>query len=132
MTRWPAQSKYRAVRTTVDGIAFASKKEAARYQQLRLLEMAGEIQRLTVHPRFELWAATRPVAYMHAYPSQATGEWCNREHIGKFTADFCYITKHGEPVVEDVKGGRATKTEAYRLRKRIFEVCHWPLTVTEV
>jgi len=34
-------NKYRNVRTEVDGIKFASKKEARRYQELRLLEKAG-------------------------------------------------------------------------------------------
>lgn len=46
--------KYKAVPTEVDGIRFASKKEARRYQELRLLERAGEIADLELQPRFEL------------------------------------------------------------------------------
>lgn len=30
------------------------------------------------------------------------------------------------------KGGKATKTEAYSLRKRVFEALYAPLTITEV
>ena len=39
--RLSTPSKYHAVRTTIDNIAFASKKEAARYAQLKLLLRAG-------------------------------------------------------------------------------------------
>lgn len=39
-------SKYHAQPTLVDGIRFASRKEAARYRELCLLERAGEIQGL--------------------------------------------------------------------------------------
>lgn len=35
--------KFNAVKTAVDGIKFASKKEAKYYQQLNLRKMAGEI-----------------------------------------------------------------------------------------
>jgi dsDNA-binding SOS-regulon protein len=47
-------SKYGAVRTEVDGISFASKKEARRYSELKLLERAGEIADLQLQPRFPL------------------------------------------------------------------------------
>src|SRR3990167_11252197 len=47
--------KYRAVRTTVDGITFASKKEAARYTDLKTLENGGVIDSLILQKRFELW-----------------------------------------------------------------------------
>ena len=48
------RSKFRAVRTTVDGITFASKAEARRYQELRLLEKAGVITELELQPRYQL------------------------------------------------------------------------------
>lgn len=38
------KNKYKAVKTTVDGIKFDSKAEARRYTQLKLLERAGQIQ----------------------------------------------------------------------------------------
>ena len=41
--RRTTQSKYHAVPTTIDNIRFASKAEARRYRELRLLEKAGEI-----------------------------------------------------------------------------------------
>ena len=39
-------SKFGNVRTSVDNITFASKAEARRYQELRLLEKAGEIEKM--------------------------------------------------------------------------------------
>ncbi|WP_416330616.1 DUF1064 domain-containing protein, partial [[Clostridium] innocuum] len=50
----PKKSKYGAVKTEVDGIKFDSKHEALRYQELRLLEQAGEITNLRLQVPFEL------------------------------------------------------------------------------
>ena len=47
-------SKYKAVRTEVDGIKFASKKEATRYRQLKLMEQAKAIQDLKMQVAFPL------------------------------------------------------------------------------
>lgn len=41
-------SKYRAVKTEVDGMTFASKKEAARYCELKMLEKAKQIRNLKI------------------------------------------------------------------------------------
>lgn len=96
-----ARSKYGNVRTTVDGIKFHSKKEAARYQELKLLELAGEIQDLKLQPSFDLIVQGGKV-------------------IGKYFADFKY--RIGQRVViEDVKG---KKTDLYKLKKRIVEAVH--------
>ncbi|WP_416330384.1 DUF1064 domain-containing protein, partial [[Clostridium] innocuum] len=53
-TEKPKKSKYGAVKTEVDGIMFDSKREASRYQELRLLEQAGEITNLRLQVPFEL------------------------------------------------------------------------------
>jgi len=45
-------NKFGARRVILDGITFDSRKEARRYQQLKLLERAGVIRALQVHPRF--------------------------------------------------------------------------------
>lgn len=39
----PKKHKYNARKTVVDGITFDSKKEAARYEELKLLKAAGEV-----------------------------------------------------------------------------------------
>lgn len=47
MTRYiqnfKAPNKYGAKKTVVDGVTFDSKAEARRYQQLKLMQQAGEI-----------------------------------------------------------------------------------------
>lgn len=127
-------SKYHAQPVERDGIRFASRAEARRYEDLRVMQMAGEIQKLVCHPRFALYAPTlredaEPINQEHPWKwlQLCRGEYgpnCVARRIGYYTADFAYETKDGVPVVEDVKGGNATRTEAYRLRKRIVEAIY--------
>jgi hypothetical protein len=49
-----ARNKYGARKTVVDGVTFASAKEAARYAQLRTLERAGLVKGLILQPRFPI------------------------------------------------------------------------------
>lgn len=97
------RSKYGAVKTVVDGITFASKREAARYVELRQLEIAGDIRDLRLQPSFELIPAVeldgkkqRPVRYL---------------------ADFHYVNDTGV-VYEDVKGH---KTKEYILKRKLVK-----------
>lgn len=109
-----AGNKYHAIAVHVDGVRFASKKEAARYLELRLLEKTGLIADLELQPVFplhvmEIWRSGAPLVIFTA---------------GKYTADFRYCDlSTGEIVVEDVKS-EATRTTAYRLRKTIAEHVH--------
>lgn len=100
------RSKYGAKRTTVDGITFASQKEAARYNELRLLERAGEIHSLRMQPSFELDVIGGFVKDI-------------RVNLGVYRADFDYFdVKADTRVVEDVKG---FKTPLYRWKKKHVE-----------
>jgi len=49
-------SKYHAKRTTVDGIAFASKAEASFYSTLQLLKAGGKIESFQCQVPFTLYA----------------------------------------------------------------------------
>jgi hypothetical protein len=115
------ENKYHAIPIHVDGVRFASKKEAARFLELQCWQKAGQISDLEVHPVYplhvmELWRSGSPIVVTT---------------VGKFTADFQYLNlQTGEIVVEDVKSN-ATRTEAYRLRKRLVEAIHG-ITVMEV
>ena len=42
--------KYRNIPTIIDGITFASKKEAQRYQDLKLLQLGNIISNLEIQP----------------------------------------------------------------------------------
>lgn len=95
-------SKYRARKTTVDGITFDSRKEADRYLVLKGMEEDGSIEDLRRQVRYELVPAFdvdgkhyRPVFYV---------------------ADFVY-REDGCEVVEDVKG---MMTDVYRLKSKLF------------
>jgi hypothetical protein len=112
-----SRHKYRAVRTEVDGIRFASKREARRFQELLLLERAGEITNLQLHPRY-------PIEITRLSNGEVTT-------IGHYTADFAYWDVWAKrQVIEDVKSG-PTKTTAYRLRKRLVEA-QYDFQITEV
>lgn len=116
------QSKYRAKRTEVDGITFASMKEARRYQELKLLEKAGEIRQLVLQP---------------SYPLDAFG--VESRPIGVYRADFSYQkqvrdrldngvgVRGWREVVEDVKGFR---TPLYRWKKKHAEA-QYGITILE-
>src|SRR6185437_9515057 len=119
------RSKFGAEPTIVDGIRFASKAEARRYGELRRLERAGEISQLECQPKWKFSVNGVPVLIRsEGYPNGRQAS---------FKADFRYFdAKDGRMVVEDVKGGRATRTEAYALRKALLEAMHPTIRVVEV
>jgi hypothetical protein len=89
-------SKYNAQPTEVDGIRFASKREAARYGELKNLERAQIISGLTLQPKFPLIVQGKKVC----------------TYIG----DFAYI-EGNKYVVEDVKG---MPTPAYIIKRKLL------------
>jgi len=99
--RFNRRSKYRAIPTIIDGIRFASKAEAKRYWELKLLEKAGNIANLTLQPEFK-------------FP-------CGVKYCG----DFRYEEQRKDcmrVVVEDVKG---FETAAFRIKAKMFKH-HYP------
>lgn len=91
------RSKYRNIRTIVDGHKFASKKEARRYTELRLLEKAGKIGNLLLQVRFPI--------YTNGYT------------VCHYVADFEYW-ENGMHVIEDCKGFR---TPLYKLKAALMQ-----------
>jgi hypothetical protein len=90
--------KYRNTPTEVDGIRFASKREAVRYSQLKLLEQAGEIKELSLQPRFPLHV--------------------NNKLVCTYVADFFYVdARTDEAVIEDAKG---VQTPEFKLKSKLF------------
>lgn len=106
-------SKYGNHAIVVDGIRFDSKKEAARYQDLKFALKAGKIANLVIHP---------------IYPIVVIGIRADATVIGKYTGDFEYVDLGlfavGEIVTEDVKSDGTKTKEAYRLRKRAVEAIY--------
>ena len=88
-------NKFGAKITTVAGVKFASLKEAARWQQLRLLERAGEIRKLDRQVAVPLQGRNGPL-------KTKTGR------AMKLTIDFAYEDRrlNWAMVYEDSKGMR--------------------------
>ncbi len=91
-------SKYHNVRTVVDGIEFASKREASRWLELQMMQKAGEIRGLERQVRLKLEVAGMLVC--------------------TYVADFAYTTAVGKLVVEDTKGYR---TPVYKLKAKLVK-----------
>ena len=107
-------SKYRAKKTEIDGIKFDSKKEAKRYIVLKALESKGEIENLTLQPKFLLQEGFRKNG--KAYRKI------------EYVADFMY-EQDGKLIIEDVKG---IKTDVYKLKQKLFEKRYQDLTIKEI
>ena len=105
-----ATSKYKAKRHEFNGHPFASGREKRRYQELLLLERAGQIQNLELQPKYELI----PKAI------KADG---SIERAAVYTADFRYIGD-GVLVVEDVKSKATAKLADYVLRRKLMLFVH--------
>ena len=99
--------KYRNKRVFYDGYWFDSKAECRRYKELILIEKAGEIEKLVVHPRFML----QPAFFAPLQEKRIRAVAC--------TWDFAYL-EDGRQVVEDVKSEPTRKETAYNIRKRLF------------
>ncbi len=103
--------KYHNEKITFAGITFDSLREFGRWKELKLLERAGEISDLRVHPKFPLMCGTVDIKIRSG-----------RYHGGRkisYYADFSYIDKKThERIVEDVKG---VDTAISRLKRGIVE-----------
>lgn len=124
-------SKYKSVKTTLDGIEFDSKKEAQRYQQLKLMERAGHICDLKRQVKYEL------------IPAQYIDGKCVERAV-TYTSDFEYYVINplrvrsvmidpkegtiGEHIVEDVKGMR---TAVYKMKRKLM-LYKYGIRITEV
>ncbi len=106
-------SKYRAVKTVVDGMLFDSKREAEVWISLQALRRAGTIVNLERQVKFPL----------HGVDDKGKpGKVCI------YIADFVFQDLDGHTNVYDAKG---YKTAMYRLKKKWFEL-QYGLRIVEV
>lgn len=92
-------------------IKFGSKKEANYYDRLTTMRAAGLVRKIRLQEEFLL----KP-----AYTDGDTGE---RFRSVKYLADFTFERlEDGKwiPHIIDTKGGRATKTPTYRLKRKLM------------
>lgn len=95
--------KFKAIATEVDGIKFASKKEAKRYQELLLMKKYGSI-----------------VFFLRQVPFHLPGNV-------KYVCDFQIFWANGDITFEDVKG---VKTKEYILKKKLVQ-SEYPIEIME-
>jgi hypothetical protein len=98
-----------------DGIRFDSKREYLRYKDLKLLERAGEITDLRVHPKYPITIGGIPIMVS----SNQHNKW--DRHL-TYEADFDYLTKPplGKRVIEDVKMQSGHRTGVYKLKRALM------------
>ena len=116
-------NKYGARKAVIDGEMFDSRKEARRWQELRLMERKGLISNLQRQVKFELI----PNQY------EPTGEYYVRgekkgqpkqkliERSCVYVADFVYRDSDGKQIVEDTKGIR---TKEYIIKRKLMFFVH--------
>jgi hypothetical protein len=110
IARLKTRSKYGAVKTTLDGITFDSKREAARWSVLQQLVRLGEV---------------RDVQRQVPYRIDLSGQ-----HVCTWIADFEYWERRNDEwhvVREDCKGVR---TPVYRLKKKLVKAV-WGFEIRE-
>ena len=116
-------NKLNAVKTTLDGIEFASKDEAKRYAELKMLQAAGEISDLQMQVKYVL------------IPSQKDDKGKVIEKECSYIADFVYFDNwQNKTIVEDVKGytNPASATYAKFVIKRKLMLYIHGIRVVEV
>lgn len=96
--------KFKAIPTELDGIKFASKKEAKRYRELELLKKSGEL-----------------LFFLRQVPFHLPGNV-------KYVCDFLCFWKEGSVTIEDVKG---ITTPMYILKRKQVEAIY-PIKIMEI
>lgn len=101
----PKRQKFNARRTVVDGERFDSQREADYYGELLYRQKAGEIENIQRQPEYLITKDGIVLA--------------------SFRPDFQFTVRATRTwEVHEVKGGKATRTEAYVLRKALVEAQH--------
>ena len=100
-------NKYRNQKIEVDGMTFDSRKEYKRWQELRLLQRAGEITDLNRQVPFGLMPSFKCNGHLYRPTT--------------YIADFTYYDKNHKYIVEDVKGVR---TKEYMIKKKLLAWLH--------
>lgn len=104
-------AKYFNKKITINGLVFDSKKEAARWQELNVLEKAGKIINLdrqkvyVLIPAIKINGRTKPAL--------------------RYVCDFAYFDlEKDEYIVEDVKSAYTQKLPVFRIKQHLMKYIH--------
>lgn len=110
MVRTARKNKYGNKPVWVDSIHFASKAEAKKYAELKMLKRCGHINELHLQPRFKMVVAGVKIC--------------------TYVADFSFLEESGRSVALDVKG---IETPVFKLKAKLFRALYpdWELRVVK-
>jgi len=113
---YKAGNKYHAKKVSIQGEVFDSKREAARYMELKELEMAGRISGLQRQKKFVLVPAQYEPETTGPRGGRIKGKLLEREVA--YYADFVYFDEEEKDfVIEDTKGVR---TPEYIIKRKLL------------
>jgi len=116
-------------------IRFASQKEARRYDELMLMLKAGKIRDLKLQQDFTLQEAyTTPQGERIRAIRYKADFVYEKRIIRQYQKDGGYSFEEAEEwekVVEDTKGGKATQTPIYKMKKKMMQE-KYGITIREV
>lgn len=110
------KNKYNARKVKVNGIVFASQKEADRWRELKLLERAGKITDLRRQVPFLLIPTQREFCNEIDEKKRRFKKGKVIERKCSYYADFVYM-QNGKQIVEDAKGKR---TDEYVIKRKLM------------
>lgn len=109
------RNKYNNIPTTIDEIRFSSKREAARYSELKMMKLdpgPNGVKTLILQPRFELQPSFK----------KDGRTWRKIEYV----ADFDVTYNSGKRELIDVKG---FSTAIFKLKSKWFDYKYPDLTL---
>lgn len=112
-------NKYNNHKVKIDGEVFDSKREARRYSELKLLQLAGKITNLERQVKYVLIPAQYDIQERYGKRGQRLKDGkVLLEKECAYIADFKYIdVESGELVIEDTKGMR---TKDYIIKRKLM------------
>lgn len=121
MSHWynKPKSKYHNEPVTVDGVTFDSLGEHRRWCFLKLMEQAGEISNLRYHVKYTLFP--KGTIDIRRFPDGREIELKRYDREHWYEADFVYVNKKGEEVVEDFKG---FETPEFKEKRVMFKALY--------
>lgn len=101
-------------------ITFDSKKECDFYFELLAREKAGEVYGITRQVEFTILEGFTDQTGKKHRPIKYIADFYYKERINRRFIGGRYISDNVVPHIVDVKGGKATQTAVYKLKKKLL------------